>query len=280
MTPSTPSSNSSMVYAQSAAFEVALLSDVGTDRDNNEDSCGLWVENPDTALFAVADGIGGYEGGEIASAMATEVTLRAYRKSPVEWGPATRLLRAVQRANMEIHHRALAIRELCWMGTTLTAVVVSHGVVYATHVGDCRLYLIRRGRIAQITKDHTAVEEQVSLGLMTAAQARRHPDRSVLTRSIGQELIVSIARIKLPLEKNDRVIVCSDGLHGVLSDRELEHTVRGLEAEAASQRLVEIANQRGTADNVTAAVFIMRAETGRFSKPPGLWDRLVARFAR
>jgi serine/threonine protein phosphatase PrpC len=280
MTPSAPSSNSSIVHAQSSAHEVALLSDVGSDRDNNEDSCGLWVENPDTVLFAVADGIGGYEGGEIASAMAIEVTLRTYRRSPLEWGPATRLLRAVQRANMEIHHRALAIRELCWMGTTLTAVVVSNGVLYATHVGDCRLYLIRRGRIAQITKDHTAVEEQVSKGLMTRAQARRHPDRSVLTRSIGQELIVSIARIRLPLAKDDCVIVCSDGLHGVLTDRELERTVRGLAAEAASQRLVEIANQRGTADNVTAAVFIMRAATGQVSKPPSLWDRIAARFAK
>ncbi|MGH7880118.1 MAG: PP2C family protein-serine/threonine phosphatase, partial [Candidatus Binataceae bacterium] len=238
MTPLIPSTYSSIAQAQSPAFELALLSDVGTNRDNNEDACGLWVENPETALFAVADGIGGYEGGEVASAMAIEVTLEAYRESPLEWGPATRLLRAAQRANVEIHHRALAIRELCWMGTTLTAVVVSNGVLYASHVGDCRLYLIRRGRITQITKDHTAVEEQVSMGLMTPAQARRHPDRSVLTRSVGQELIVSIARITLGLEKDDRVIVCSDGLHGVLNDRELERTVRGLTAEAACRRLV------------------------------------------
>jgi PPM family protein phosphatase len=265
----------------SPAFEVALLTDVGTNRDSNEDSCGHWVESEDTVLFAVADGIGGYEGGEVASEMAIDVTLEAYRESPPAWGPAKRLQRAVQRANIEIHNRALTVPELRRMGTTLTAAVVSNGTLFAAHVGDCRLYLIRHGRVRQITKDHTAVQERVRMGLMTASQARNHPERSALTRSVGHELIVSVDRISLGLEKDDRLILCSDGLHGVLEDRELEHTVRGLSAEAACRRLIEIANQRGTADNLTVAVFTMQAETGnKSSARRGLWERVLGWLGR
>jgi serine/threonine protein phosphatase PrpC len=263
------------------AFEVAMLSDVGNNRQNNEDCCGHWYdEGGDIILFAVADGIGGYAGGEVASAMAIEVTLAAYRESPPSWGPAKRLLRAVQRANIEIHNRALTIPELRRMGTTLTAVVVSDGVLHAAHVGDCRLYLIRQGRISQITKDHTAVQERVRMGLMTAAQARHHPERSGLTRSVGHELIASVDRITLGLEQHDRLILCSDGLHGVLEDRELEHAVRGLEADAACRRLIEMANQRGTADNLTVAVFTMKAETSTIHVPRGLWDRVMGWLGR
>jgi protein phosphatase len=262
-------------------FEVALLSDVGTNREGNEDACGHWYdESEDALLFAVADGIGGYEGGEVASAMAIEITLEAYRESPPAWGPAKRLQRAVQRANIEIHNRALTIPELRRMGTTLTAAVVTNGVMHAAHVGDCRLYLIRNGRISQITKDHTAVQERVRMGLMTAAQARHHPERSGLTRSVGHELIASVDRIMLGLEQHDRLILCSDGLHGVLEDRELELAVRGLGAEAACRRLIETANERGTADNLTVAVFTMKGETSTVHVRAGLWDRVKGWLGR
>ena len=121
-----------------AAFDVFVLSDVGTNRTDNEDSCGFLIENPDEVIFAVADGMGGYEGGEVASSMAVEITLQAWRDSPSEWGPAKRLARAVQQANIEIHNRALAVPELRMMGTTLTAVTVNRGSLTAAHVGDCR----------------------------------------------------------------------------------------------------------------------------------------------
>jgi len=263
-------------------FDIALQTDVGTNRENNEDSCGHHVEGPDSVVFAVADGIGGYEGGEVASAMAIEVTLEAFRESPAAWGASKRLHRAVQRANIEIHNRAIAVPELRRMGTTLTAAVVDAGMLYAAHVGDCRLYHIRRGKIAQITKDHTMVQERVRMGLMSAARARNHPERSALTRSIGHELIVSVDLIKLPLEQGDRVIICSDGLHGVLEDRELEQMTRGLSAEEAVRRLIDTANQRGTADNLTVCFFSMNGETPNVSASaaPSLWQRLTAFFRR
>jgi PPM family protein phosphatase len=247
--------------AARADFDLALLSDPGTDRPDNEDACGHFIDGPQMALFVVADGIGGYEGGEIASRMAVDVTLEAYSESPVAWGAAKRLQRAVQRANIEIHNRALVVPELRRMGTTLTAAVVEGGRLSAAHVGDCRLYLMRRGRISQLTKDHTVIAERVRMGLMSAARARNHPERSVLNRSLGHELIVSVDRISIALLQGDRVLVCSDGLYNVLEEHELEHLLRFDEAAAACKALIEAANARGTADNLTAAVFMMNGAT-------------------
>ncbi|HUY39631.1 MAG TPA: PP2C family serine/threonine-protein phosphatase [Candidatus Binataceae bacterium] len=261
-------------------FDLAMLSDVGTNRPDNEDSCGHLIDTPDAAVFAVADGIGGYEGGEVASAMAIELTLQAWRDSPPSWGAAKRLARAVQFANIEIHNRALAVPELRRMGTTLTAVAIDKGMLAAVHVGDCRLYLARRHAISQLTKDHTMVAEKVRMGLLTAERARNHPERSMLVRSIGQELIVSVDRISIPLVQGDRLILCSDGLHNVLHDSEIEHLTRDPDAAAACRALVEAANERGTADNLTVAVFTMLADTGLTPTTPGWRARLARIFGK
>ena len=199
--------------------------------------------------------------------MAIEVTLKAYRESPVEWGAAKRLYRAVQRANVELYNKALSVPELRRMATTLTAVVVDRGILNAAHVGDCRLYLARRKQITQISQDHTMVAEQIKRGLMTAENARDHPERSILLRNLGHELIVSVAKISIPLLQGDRVIVCSDGLYNVLRDREIERLSRGLDAVAACRSLVGTANKRGTDDDLTCAVFRMIATTHHQSEP-------------
>ena len=242
-------------------FDLAVLSDTGTNRPGNEDACGYFIEGPEAAVLVVADGIGGYEGGEIASRMAVDITIEAYRESPPVWGAAKRLQRAVQRANIEIHNRAIAVPELRRMGTTLTAVVVEGGRMSAAHVGDCRLYLARRGRISQMTKDHTMVGERVRMGLLSAASARNHPDRSMLSRSLGRELIVSVDRLSMPLVQNDHLLLCSDGLYNVFEDHEIEHLLQPGDAAAICKALIEAANARGTADNLTAAVLIMRGAT-------------------
>jgi PPM family protein phosphatase len=248
-------------------FDLALLSDIGKGRSANEDSCGSYVEGPGTAVFAVADGLGGYDGGAIASAMAIEVMLKAYCENPLSWGSATRLYRAVQQANIELHVKALSIPSLRRMATTLTAVVIENGMLHAMHVGDCRLYVARRNQITQISQDHTLIAEQVKRGLLTAEEAREHPERSILLRNLGHELIVSIAKISIPLIREDRVIVCSDGLYNVLRDREIEQLSRGLEATAACRLLIDTANQRGTSDNLTCAVLRMIADTPHPSGP-------------
>jgi serine/threonine protein phosphatase PrpC len=260
-----------------AAFDFALLSDVGATREGNEDHCGHFLDGPDTAVMVVADGIGGYEGGEIASKMAVDNTIAAYRASPAAWGPAKRLYRALQRANLDIHERALTVPELRRMGTTATAVVIDDGFLYAVHVGDCRLYLMRGVHITQMTRDHTWVGERLRLGMMTAKQARNHPDRSALQRCIGHELIVSIDRVSFPLIQGDRILLCSDGLYGELEDSEIEVLSREGSADSVTQILVNTANARRTRDNLTAAFFRMLGATSHPS--PRRWHhKLLGRF--
>jgi protein phosphatase len=262
------------------AFELALLSDVGTTRPDNEDSCGHFIESPDSVMFAVADGVGGYEGGEIASRMAIDITLEAYRESPPEWGAAKRLYRAITRANIGIHDKALTVPELSRMATTMTAVAVDKGMLAAVHIGDCRLHLIRHSQISVVTKDHTMIGERVRMGMMTEASARIHPERGMLLRSLGRELIASIDRITLPLMERDRLILCSDGLYNVLDARELESITRDVDAETACRKLVDTANERGTQDNVTCAVFRMTSHTGHTASTGGWRDRLRGLFGR
>jgi serine/threonine protein phosphatase PrpC len=227
---------------------VAALSDRGTQRPANEDSCGTYVD----------------------------VTIRAFRESPSSWGPLKRIHRAAQQANIEIHDRALVVTELCRMSTTLTAVVVHEGILHAAHVGDSRLYLIRDGKIVQKTKDHTVAAERARIGLSMRPKA--HPDRSTLTRSLGRELIAAIDRITFPLVKGDVLLICSDGLYNVLEDEEVRELVAGRDAGDACEVLIRAANERGTPDNLTVVALNVAMET---TAPPVGWrtvlDRLLGR---
>jgi serine/threonine protein phosphatase PrpC len=261
-------------------FELAMRSDIGTNRSNNEDFCGHLVEAPDAVVFVVADGVGGYEGGEVASKMAVETTLNTYRNSPREWGASKRLHRAVQNANIEVYNFASTVPELRRMATTLTAVAIENGTLNAAHIGDCRLYLLRAGKITQMSKDHTMVGERVRMGLMTEERARNHPERSALLRSLGRELIVSLDRITMPLRKDDELILCSDGLYGVLENHELMSFTREFSAADACEKLIRNANRRGTGDNLTVAFFKQLLETPDAAPPAGLLGRLKNLFSR
>ena len=256
------------------AFEMAALSDVGTGRDHNEDYCGVLVDSGTCGVAGVADGVSGFEGGETASRMAIEVTLRVWRELPADLSPARRLARAVQQANIEVHELSLFVPEMHGMSTTLIAVALDRGEMTAVHVGDSRLYLVRGGTIAQLTKDHTVAGERQRLGLLSEEHARTHAGRSVLTRSLGRELICAIDRISMPLSQDDVLVLCSDGLHGVLGGREIEALVRDADAAAACRALIDAANARGTPDNLTAAVVRMTGPIPPRTRPSGLGEKL------
>ncbi len=251
----------------------ATLTDQGTERPHNEDACGGYIEGGGHVVVAVADGVSGAEGGEVASRTAIDETIREYRESPATWGPAKRLYRAAQRANIEIHDRALVVTELRGMSTTLTALAIDGGTAYVAHVGDSRLYLIRAGHIVQKTKDHTVAADKQRLGLVRAERMKDHPDRSTLTRSLGRELIAAVDRISFPLASGDTLLVCSDGLYNVLSNRELLDGVSGRDAEDACAALIHEANERGTPDNLTA--IIVRVGEVPPVTPPSGWRRLL-----
>jgi PPM family protein phosphatase len=248
-------------------LEVAAVTDVGTERENNEDECGHLLENEACGLLVVADGVSSAEAGETASQTAVAAILRTFSDQPAGTPTAKRLYRAVQQANIEIYERAYAIPELRGMTTTLTAVALERGDLTAVHVGDSRLYLVRAGTITQLTKDHTLAEERLLAGF--ASKERALADRSALTRSVGRELIVSRDRISRQLVQNDVLLLCSDGLYNVLADAEMQRIVADRDAPAACRALIEEANGRGTPDNVTAAMVRMigpaptRPEPGR-----------------
>jgi protein phosphatase len=259
------------------AVPFSVKTDPGTERGANEDSCGSHVEGRQL-LVAVADGVSGEEGGEIASQMAIEVTLRAYREAAVSWGAAKRLYRAVQQANIEIHDRALVVTELRRMGTTLTAIVVDGNMAYGAHVGDSRLYAIRAGKITQMTKDHTVAGGRRRMGLISAKRAADHPERSTLTRCLGRELIAAVDRFEFPVADGDVLFLCTDGLYNVLDDHELCEVVAEKDPAAACSALIEAANARGAPDNLTAAIIQVEGVPSNDSRPS--WRERLTRLLR
>jgi protein phosphatase len=219
--------------------------DKGRIRDSNEDG---YVVDRRLQLFAVADGMGGHRGGEVASATALEA-LRAAVASGTGLGDA------ITSANAAVHSKSLGDDELAGMGTTLTAMVPDgHGALVG-HVGDSRAYLLRDGELRQLTNDHSLVEEFVREGRLTEQEAAVHPQRSVVTRAIGVDDAVEVDVYSVPLEAGDRLLLCSDGLTTMLHADEIAGLLRReSDPTRAANLLVDAANAAGGEDNITTVV--------------------------
>jgi protein phosphatase len=249
------------------------VTDMGLKRSNNEDSYGCWLpDDPGERdrrglLLTVADGMGGVKGGEVASRITVEALMHAYRDAPGA-DIAGDLHGAVVTANRMVHRESIQHPELSGMGTTCTAAVVRGRDVYVAHVGDSRAYLVRAGRIRQLTHDHSLVGQLVRDRQLTAEQARTDPRRNVVTRSIGisDEVDVDTQRISESLRNGDVIILCTDGLHGLVSDEELSAAVSHQELDQACDTLVTLAKQRGGHDNIT--MILARAESSENGARP------------
>ncbi|MGH2677642.1 MAG: Stp1/IreP family PP2C-type Ser/Thr phosphatase, partial [Actinomycetota bacterium] len=224
-------------------IQVGACTDVGRVREGNEDA--YMVRDP---LFAVADGMGGHQGGEVASNLALE---RLQRASDGD----SDLADVVREANRAVFEQAAQDPGLAGMGTTLTAVRVQDERLHLAHVGDSRMYLLRDGRLERITRDHTVVEQMVDQGRMTAEDAKIHPQRSILTRALGVDEEVQVDETDVDVRPGDRVLLCSDGLTGMVNeDRILSILTDTPNPKAACAVLIEAANQAGGQDNITAVV--------------------------
>jgi serine/threonine protein phosphatase PrpC len=223
--------------------EHAALSDVGRARDANEDS---FLERP--PLFAVADGMGGAQAGEVASRIAVEALAGA--------NSADDLRRAVEEANSRIHDSAAEDRGRAGMGTTVTAAWVDRGAITLAHVGDSRAYRLREGALEQLTEDHSLVAGLVRMGTITPAEAEDHPQRSVILRAVGVERQVEVDVDEHETASGDVYLLCSDGLSGMVRDEVIEATL-ALDAplEDRAGMLIELANASGGRDNITAVLF-------------------------
>ena len=208
-----------------------------------------------STVFAVADGMGGHRGGEVASATAlgplAELDGRRFGGSEATLAALTD---AVVRANLEVSRRSNDDPDLHGMGTTLTAVLVEDGVAHLVHVGDSRAYLVRGDSFVQLTEDHTLVQALLDQGRITPDQIATHPHRSVITRAVGVAEDVDVDGLRLTLRDGDRLVLCSDGLSGVVDDATIASTVRGHDPEAAVSALVDAANTAGGPDNVTVEI--------------------------
>ena len=245
----------------SMMVEVKAATDLGLKRAQNEDSNGQWI--PPVAdersrrgvLIVVADGMGGSRAGEVASRLAVETVLSFYREAPgVDL--LEDLHHAVEAANRAVHRESAAHPELSGMGTTCTAVVLRGADAYLAHVGDSRAYLIQDGRIRQLTRDHSLVAQLVRDGQLTPEQAKVDPRRNVVTRSVGVGPHVEIDAEPVPvmLRAGDTVLVCSDGLHGVVADEELKAAASNADLAQGCADAIRLANQRGGPDNITVVL--------------------------
>ena len=229
----------------------AAESNVGRKRRHNEDSY-VWAP----PVFAVADGMGGAQAGEVASGIAANTVVEA--ASDPSASPEERVVALIKAANLRVHERASSDASASGMGTTMTvALLGDDGVVTIGHVGDSRAYRLRTGRLEQLTDDHSLVAELVRRGELTPEEAAVHPQRSVITRALGTEADVDVDVFSVHAQDGDLYLLCSDGLStmvdaGTIKDI-LEHNRQRL--DAAVHALIKAANDRGGDDNITAILF-------------------------
>jgi PPM family protein phosphatase len=230
--------------------EEAHKTDTGRQRQANEDS--YFARAP---VFAVADGMGGAQAGEVASRIAARAFERRRTLSDEE--PAEGQLEQIARAaNREIHQLAQQDSSRAGMGTTLTAAMLRDDEVALGHVGDSRAYLLRDGQLKRLTKDHSLVEELRRQGRLTEEQAEEHPQRSIITRALGPEPDVNVDTMTFPARDGDVFLLCSDGLTTMVSDDEIRQILVGSRnLRQAVNKLVDAANRGGGRDNITAIAF-------------------------
>lgn len=257
-------------------MNVSGLTDVGRARATNEDAFEIadlqtgkpidvmriarLIEVGDHGtLLALSDGMGGHQAGEVASALVLESLRRALVTDPGQRPVKDKLEDAVLRANRAVKNAALEAKHH-GMAATLTAVLV-HGVeAYITEVGDSRAYLLREGRLRQITRDQSLVQLMVDSGTMTPDEARKSPSRNVILQAVGLKSELRVAIARLALRNKDRLMLCSDGVTNLVSDDELRQILLDSDPRAACETMISLANDRGGDDNETAIVADLHGE--------------------
>jgi serine/threonine protein phosphatase PrpC len=248
------------LLARTLRLEAAELSDVGRRRERNQDNVAhLIPSDPHVldergALFIVCDGMGGHAAGEVASELGVKTISEEYYNT-TSADVITALATSVERANDAIYRCASETPEYAGMGTTCVALVVAGGRAFVVNIGDSRAYIIRDGKMHQVTRDHSWVAEQVRVGLLTEEQARNHSHRNVITRSLGTQPNVTADLFVQAMQNGDRVLLCSDGLHGYVDEGEIERVVTGdQEPDEAVRSLIDMANANGGPDNISATL--------------------------
>jgi len=247
-------------------IEFAQLSDFGKSRGHNEDYLGHAA--PETAdqarthgwLFALADGVGGHDDGEVASRAAVEHLTQGFREAPKNEALGGLLTRLVQSANVCVYETGKrASAGGTNMATTMVACALRYDRVAVAHAGDSRCYLIREGCATLLTRDHTVANEQLKLGILSAKDFANSPNRHVLVRSLGNDLFVNVDLVEPQVLPGDVLVMCSDGLHNSVEGSEMAAvTGHGAALDNAARRLIELANHRDGNDNISVSLIRIR----------------------
>jgi serine/threonine protein phosphatase PrpC len=224
------------------------LSDIGQVRTNNEDA---FFDDCELGLFMVADGMGGHRGGDRASKIAIEEALKSYKTNLSLVGQILALELAILQAAKAVFQTSLKEYDLRGMGTTLSALAITDNIARIAHIGDTRIYCCREGKLYQLTRDHSLVNEKIEAGLMTKEEARISSLRHIITRAIGHHKEVQADYFSLPIQKNDLFLLCTDGLNNMLSDNELVDIINKLPPKKAVKKMIFEANKNGGDDNIT-----------------------------
>jgi serine/threonine protein phosphatase PrpC len=247
------------------SLSFALETHPGRKRPKNEDAVG-YALTPWGGVFVVADGMGGHRTGEVAAGLAVEAILKSLKEA--EPSPKA-LLEAFERANALIYAEAQR-PENRGMGTTATCLLLDLPYALIAHVGDSRAYLLRGEEFTLLTEDHSWVAERVRQGLLSPEEARTHRWRNVITNALGSFPQARVDLLGLKLFPEDTFLLCSDGLSGVLEDRTLKEVLKNFPPEEAARRLVELANEWGGPDNVSAVVVRLPKELPQGQRPYAL----------
>jgi serine/threonine protein phosphatase PrpC len=238
---------------------VAQRTDVGRKRQHNEDNVAYIIPKDEQllarkgALFIVADGMGGHAAGEVASEIAVSTVCNLYYQNTDPDVPAN-LVSAIRYANLAIYQSARENQQQSGMGTTCVTAVLRGETAFVANVGDSRAYLVRRGMVKQVTQDHSWVMEQIQMGNLSEEEARTHEMRNVITRSLGPFPDVDVDIFAEQLEEGDALVLCSDGLSGMMTDIDILRIVESFSPQESVIQLLEYANAQGGADNITAIV--------------------------
>ncbi len=240
----------------------ALGHDTGLVRAMNQDAWRIEELDRHTVLAAVCDGMGGAKSGNIASKLAIDVFVdevcRSYKNSMTQEQTEQLLVNAVKLANFTVFEQSQQVEDFAGMGTTLVAALVCGKEATVINVGDSRCYHITREDIRQVTVDHSVVQMMVDRGELTPEEARVYPGRNLITRAVGTAPTVESDVFCVRLERGDTILLSSDGLHNEVDDQEiLFEVVHGVNNDNCCQRLLEIANKRGSPDNVTAVLVMV-----------------------
>jgi len=263
------------------------LTDTGRVREHNEDTIAI---DPDLGLMVLADGMGGYNAGEVASGIAVKTIVNLVRESMeredmTAIDPSTKLTRpsiilrdAITRANKIIYQTARSQPQCEGMGTTVVSALLFDNMISIAHVGDSRLYRLRSNRFEQVTMDHSLLQELVDRGFYSPEEAQRAANKNYVTRALGVEANVEVELREVPVQKGDHYVLCSDGLSDMVEDSDIHLTVNTFNdnLDTVAKHLIQLANDNGGRDNVSV---VMAQILDSFPARRGVFDRVLGWFS-